>query len=218
MQQQFSGWQQLQVQPPQCGLSVDVPWPRSSTSGNVAVHSERIFDPSESHCVEQRMRTDDRCSISSSSTCCSDGLDASTASSLSGSSASTQCRPPRCTSTAKFQTSSTSDMPLKSGEACGSSLSSRRKRHCNSSNVEHTGCSSLKLVEPAAHKAKHIPIDSMTTVPEDLFTELLLAGREARRRGQHRRARAHDGGMRLRQEELVDSDRRHARGKAALCR
>mmetsp|Transcript_57900 Transcript_57900/g.154304 ORF Transcript_57900/g.154304 Transcript_57900/m.154304 type:complete len:112 (-) Transcript_57900:9-344(-) len=36
--------------------------------------------------------------------------------------------------------------------------------------------------------SKHIPIDSMTTVPEDLYVELVNAGKEARQRGQHRLA------------------------------
>jgi hypothetical protein len=49
--------------------------------------------------------------------------------------------------------------------------------------------SSAKAFVETEAQQKCIAIDSSTTVPEDLFADLILAGAEARDRGQHRRTR-----------------------------
>lgn len=60
------------------------------------------------------------------------------------------------------------------------------------------------------HLARRRAIDEQTRVPEDVFDSLLEAGRQARRRGQHRRVQDRRGVVRLHLSASSDAQRSNA--------
>jgi hypothetical protein len=75
-----------------------------------------------------------------------------------------------------------------------------------------TSSSQASTADSETSTAGNVPIDDLTTIPADLFADMLRAGQEARARGQHR----YDRKTRTLQRKDI-SDAKAADAKAAVC-